>query len=97
MEIKTDREPEGERHTEDHDDVAESTEMKNETERIDFPCPDPCLPCDKTVNSRNNPNMHEASRQEARNSCVLSGRTARTESNLKGLNVSQHIYRGLHW
>ena len=35
------------RHTEDHDDVAESTEMKNKTERIYVPCPDPCLPCDK--------------------------------------------------
>ena len=35
MEDKTNREPESERHAEDHDDVAESTDVKKETEIID--------------------------------------------------------------
>ena len=67
MEDKTNPETEGERHAEDHDDVAESTETKNETEIIDVHCPNSCLPCEETVNKGHNPSMHKTSRHEARN------------------------------
>ena len=90
MEDKNNREPEGERHAEDHDDAAESTETKNETGRMDVPCPNSCLPCKETVNKSHNPNMHEGNCHEAGISCVLCGKTSRAESDLKGHNVSQH-------
>ena len=83
-------EPEGERYVEDHDDEAESTEAMKEIDRIDVVCLDPCLPCDEIVDNSRNPSVHEAKCHETGNSCVLSGRTARTQSNMKGHNVSQH-------
>lgn len=90
MEDKTNCEPEGERDAKDHDDVAESAEVKKETDRVDVVCPNPCLPCEETVDSSHNPSVHEENCHEVGNSCVLSGRTTRTEPNLNGHNASQH-------
>jgi hypothetical protein len=99
MEDSINHEPEWEweRYVEDHDDVADCTEMKNETENIDVPCPNSCIPCEETVNKGNSPSLHEARRHEAKNSCVLSGRTARTVPNLKEHNVSQHTEDSIGW
>ena len=82
-------EPEMDRHVEDHDDVAESTEMKNQTDIIDVPCPNSCIPCGETVNIGQHPSMHEVSPHGAKDSCVLNRRTIRTKPNLKEHNVSQ--------
>ena len=90
MEDEINREPEGERHVEDHDDEAEYIEANKETDRIDMVCLNPCLPCDETIDNSRNPSVHEAKCHETGNSCVLSERTARTQSNLNGHNASEH-------
>ena len=90
MEDKTNREPEGIGMPRTMLMQPSLLRQKKETERMDAPCPNSCLPCEETVNKSHNSNMHKASCHEAGNSCVLCGRTSRAESDLKGHNVSQH-------
>ena len=65
--------------------------MKKGTDRVDVVCPNPCLPCEETVDSSHNPSVHEENCHEVGNSCVLSGRTTRTEPKVRCWLDNMHL------